>query len=811
MKQIPILLWGLLLPFSILQAQAVQGEITDSKQLPIEGATVVGLDAKDSSFVQGTVTREQGHFTLPLRHNGSYLLKTSAVGYKTRYIPFSITDTETAKLSRILMEEDSYALSGITVTAQKVPVEMKVGKTVYNLSATISGTQGNLYDALRQMPGVQIQSNGNILLDGQGGINVLMNGKTTYLSGETLINYLRSIPASTVEKIELINNPSSHLDAAGKTGVINIEIKRINIKGLITGGNAGYNQAYIYGSGYGNIYLNLRKNKFNLYTDYAYYEGIDLNETTMSREYIDLTTQQILDFHMGQQAYRTYAYKSHNFRIAADYELTPHTNLNGYLNGSWICRRGKEKLGSDFYSLTAVPDSSSITRNRLRASQHNLIGGISTGYQSPNKLKWDASFDFQLFGNANKQDQQSSFSLIESSGIYRNNLLKGDMEGDIQIYCGQTNLVVPLSEKTTLGIGGKTTFVSIDNSATYCNKEYDNWQEILSLNNHFIYNENINAGYIALNTSFGKSWKIETGIRVENTNIKGELAGNTLRADSSFTNHYTHIFPFLQMQYQWKDMHQLSFLYSKRIVRPQYRDLNPFVTINDNYLYEQGNTRLEPELAHNTEFSYILKSRYRMSLLASYTRHPITKSYMAEENKRILVLPMNLSSDYSAGIRLSAANLKPFPWWQINTNLLLIYRKYAWQMDGDEYRNKKFTPMLYIGHQLHLPQGWTAELNGYWNGKTPQGQAIISPTWSVSGGISKSMFGGRGTLRLFAENLFSSRHIHIDVFSTTQQGWYQEKMRMKLGVGFSFRFHKGETPKEFTPKSSISESKRINL
>lgn len=123
------------------------------------------------------------------------------------------------------------------------------------------------------------------------------------------------------------------------------------------------------------------------------------------------------------------------------------------------------------------------------------------------------------------------------------------------------------------------------------------WQKILSLNNHFIYNENINAGYIALNTSFGKSWKIETGIRVENTNIKGELAGNTLRADSSFTNHYTHIFPFLQMQYQWKDMHQLSFLYSKRIVRPQYRDLNPFVTINDNYLYEQGNTRLEPELA----------------------------------------------------------------------------------------------------------------------------------------------------------------------------------------------------------------------
>lgn len=810
-KRISIYLWSLLLPFSMLQGQTVQGEITDFKQIPVEGATVIGLNARDSSFVHGTVTGQQGYFTLPLRQNGNYLLKVSAVGYKPKYVRFNLANKETLRMDKIIMEEDSYELSGVTVTAQKVPVEMKAGKTVYNLSTTISGTQGNLYDALKQMPGVQIQSNGNILLDGQGGINVLMNGKSTYLTGETLINYLRSIPASTIEKIELINNPSSHLDAAGKTGVINIETKRINIKGLAAGGNAGYSQAHIYGSGYGNIYLNLRKSKFNLYIGYAYYQGIDLNETTMSREYIDLATQQTLDLHMGQQAYRTYAYKSHNFRIATDYNLTSRTNLSAYLNANQVERLGKEQLASDFYSHTEVPDSSSMTRNRLKINQHNLTGGISTTYQSPDKLKWDASFDFQLFGNTNKQDQQSRFLLDELPETYRNNKLKGDMKGNIQIYCGQMNLAFPLSEKITFSIGGKTTFVAIDNSTSYYNKEDTTWQEILPLNNNFIYNENINAGYITLNTTLGKSWKTEAGLRVENTNTKGKLAGNTLRADSSFTNRYTHLFPFLKMQYQWKEIHQLSLLYSKRIVRPQYRDLNPFVTINDNYLYEQGNTQLQPELAHNTELSYILKSRYRMSFLASYTQHPISKSYMAEENRRILVLPLNLSSDYSAGVRLSAANLKPFSWWQINVNLLFIYRKYAWQMNGNEYRNKQFTPMMYVGHQLHLPKGWATELNSYWNGKTPQGQAVISPVWSISAGISKSMMGNRGTLRIFAENLFSSRYIHIDVFSTTQQGWYREKMRIKLGASFSFRFHKGETPKEFAPKNSISESKRITL
>lgn len=145
------------------------------------------------------------------------------------------------------MEEDSYALSGITVTAQKsTGRDERSGKTVYNLSATHLGTQGNLYDALRQMPGVQIQSSDDILLDGQGGINVLMNETLTYLSGEAADKLLAKYPG--VDSGENRTDKQSVLPsrAAGKTGVINIEIKRINIKGLITGGNAGYNQAYIY-------------------------------------------------------------------------------------------------------------------------------------------------------------------------------------------------------------------------------------------------------------------------------------------------------------------------------------------------------------------------------------------------------------------------------------------------------------------------------------------------------------------------------------------------------------------------------------
>ena len=811
MRRIMLCAWGMLMYIPIISAKSVQGNITDNKQIPLEEVTVTGLNAKDSTFVSGTTSKLQGNFSLCLPHNGKYLLKVSAIGYKSRYIDFCIQDRETVTLEKVIMTEDTYELSGITVTAAKMPVEMKAGKTVYNLSSTISGTQGNLYDALKQMPGILIQNDGTILLDGQAGIHVLMNGKSTYLTGETLINYLKSIPATTVEKIELINNPSSHLDAAGKSGMINIETKRTYIKGLSAGSNVGYSQTHTYGSGYGSFYLNLRKDKLNFHTDYAYYQGTDLNNTIMFRKYIDLDTHRLLDYHIGQDAHRTYAYKSHNLRIAADYDLTQRINFSAYFNGNWLNRLGKERMAANFYSYKQQPDSASVTQNQIKVNHHNLTGGISTTYLSPLKVKWDTSFDFQLFGNTDRQDQHSAFSLYNATEAYSHQNLQGDMSGDIQLYCGQTNLVYPLSKRSKLSAGGKTTFISIDNTAIYHRNENDIRQEITSLNNHFIYDENINAGYLTLNTELGKSWKMEVGVRLENTNMKGELKGNTLRPDSSFSSHYTHFFPFLQMQYQWKETQQLAFLYSKRIVRPQYRDLNPYITINDNYLYEQGNTRLKPELVHNLEVSYILKSRYRMSFLASYTNHPITKSYIAQDNKRILVMPMNLASNYSAGMRLSAANLKPLPWWQLSANLLLIYREYAWQTDGDKYRNKCFTPMLYIGNQLHLPQGWNAEANAYWNGKTPQGQATISPMWSLSAGISKSVFKNQGTLSLFAENLLSSHHIHIDVASTTQQGWYEERMYMKVGVSLSIRLHRGETPKEISPKSSISESKRINL
>lgn len=234
--------------------------------------------------------------------------------------------------------------------------------------------------------------------------------------------------------------------------------------------------------------------------------------------------------------------------------------------------------------------------------------------------------------------------------------LFGDMDGGIHLYSGQANLVWPFSKSFTFHAGAKTSFVSIDNNADYNRLQGDSWQPDHDLSCDFQYDENINAGYVQLDAKFS-SVSLEAGLRLENTRIEGEQSGNAYQRDSSFTNHYTHLFPTLSVQYALRNGNSLSLTYGKRIVRPNYRDLNPFVYIHDEYTYDKGNTLLRPELSDNLELAYIHGDLFRVGLAFNYTKDVIIKSYLDQGNYVVYVSPENLSSRVSVGPRLSTSQL----------------------------------------------------------------------------------------------------------------------------------------------------------
>lgn len=785
----------------------LSGVIEDNKGVPQENATILLLNVSDSSFVSGTVTDLYGKYEFPDIPKGSYLLEIAMLGYVKQVRTVTVNKGKKQTLPTIVMEEDVQMLSGITVTAAKKQIELEAGKTIVNLSSSLAGTKSTAFEALKNVPGVLVREDGSIYLYGQAGVNVLIDDKLTYLSGENLANLLRSIPSTSVDRIELTTHPSSRYDASGNSGLINIQTKKVKIQGINLSVYSNYQQGKR-AKGYESINFSVRRNRFNFYTDYSYNWGKNYMDMVSERYYPLTESPESDELTLRMTADRQMRHKSHFIRGGVSYELSDRITLDTYATANWYEWRKHETTDSRFFIAPSTEDSLRITWNELNVKHTNFTGGTSLVYAFKEKGKWDASFDFQRFGRVNNQSQSSSF---QTSSINTDkDLLNGNMDGDIDINTGQTNITYPLSERTTLDAGAKTAFISIDNTVLYKNY-HAGWVNNTQLSNSFFYDENINAAYVKLKTTILPSLSLDAGLRLENTNVKSRQADLTEKGDSLFSNHYTNLFPNLVTQYKLSENHLVSFMYGRRINRPNYRDLNPFIEINDTYTREQGNTELKPEFSDNFELSYFFKQQYGLSLQYSRRTDPIAKSYIIKENQLIIVTPKNLRTNHSYRARLSLNNMKPFSWWTIHVNGTLTYNRFNWEFNDAEEVNECLTPMIHVSNQLTLPYGWTAEITGYYNGPMAEGQARVHPLGQVSTGIRKNIFKNKASIQLYVDDIFATNRVHIDLVGSTK-GWYKEKTDTRLaGVLFIWRFNSGSTVKDSRQNNRLEESKRINL
>ncbi len=797
----------LLLPLS---AQTVCGKIIDGQHAPLEGVTAIILQAGDSVYITGGVTNSKGEFNLSIPKQGRFLLQTSFMGYKKKNIPFTLTHSKEKKtFATITLNEDAYLLSGITVTAEKPQMELTSSSIVMNISSSILASQGNLFDALKRVPGIQIREDGTILINGQTGATIVINGKKTYLSGNTLTGYLQSIPASSIDKIELISSPSARYDASGKNGIIKIETTKNTIQGMALNVNTGYRQKTQYGHGNASATFQIRKNRLALSAIYAYYQGVNINPTFIYRDHTNNKEQPPIPLILKQSTHRTYQYKRHYAQIGVDYDLSSRFLIGAYISNSLTNRLRKERMTSAFNSFSTEADSTLTTWTRNKARDINYQGSAYLRYKSQNKIQWDTSFDFQHYNESNRQTQHNILNIPSAEN--RPDSLRGNMKNSIHVYAMQTDVEIPISEKVQFNSGIKGSFLKINNNTGYQSEGSNNWVSLLNGNSRFVYNENIYAGYIQLKNQIGKNTCLEVGVRTEHTHTESKLQQYTLNNDSSFQRQYTNLFPFIRFDHKITEKSTFSVVYTSRIVRPKYQEMNPYIIMNDRYLFDQGNVNLKAEINHQLELSLLLKKHYRILLFGSYAHHPISKGYNEEEGNRVRVSPLNLSSSYAYGLRLTGINLHPLKWWALNVNATCSYNKYAWVTNGKKRESGLVTPLLYLGNQFKFLHGWNAEGNGYWNGKTTMGQGLIKPLWSISLGISKSLFRGKASLRLFADDLFSSRYTNVKVVNVDQEAFSKEKKYPMIGISFSYKFQKGDKIKDSYKKREIINSKRINL
>jgi len=781
----------------------IEGVVLDENHLPLEGVNLV-LFTSDSVFVTGVITDKDGKYIFQNIDSHPYIIRASMIGYKKESQKISLKPDQRLCLSPFQLKTDIQSLGDVVVTAKKPPMEISADKTVINLSSFNLSSSGNAYMVMQNMPGVFI-NNGSLSLNGKGKSKIMIDGKISYLEGEELINYLKSIPAASLDKIELIANPSAKYDASGNSGIINISTKHARISGFDITANSTYEQGK-YDKYNNNISMNGQSGKFCFYGMFGYYRGKDFNKLNIYREF-EKTDHSIFE----QNSYRLRNHHNSYYNGNISYDFSDKAFIEWYINGNTSHRKENGTINSRFYVVQT--DSTLTSATDIMNRNSNMKTGLNFSCSDDNTgRKLTASADYLYYSVKEDQQHDDTFFIPESgnSSIVSS---KENKDGYIRIYSIQSDLIYPLQKNWIMEGGLKSTFVRVNSTSKYFNKQDTYWSPDNDLSRLFNYDENVNALYLNSKYNYGK-FHVEAGLRMENTNIKGHLNDLIGVVDSLFKESYTNIFPSLYFSYVLSDQHTFNLILNRRIDRPNYRDLNPFTYVFDTYTYEQGNTSLKSQFTNNLDLSYVFRKRYSFGVFYSNVEDAIIKSYLVKTgSKRVYVTPTNMAGNYSYGLKMQVGQISFGKRWNSSIYMTLTTNNFRW-LDNDAYQsNNKTTFMINLHQSFDLGKEWSADLSGFYSSKMALGQITVSPLWKISGTIQKKFCGKRLVLSIYSNDIFNSYIVKGKGLFGGNYAWTRERDgdNNSIGITLAYHFKKGTSVKKIKKESEAFDTKRLNL
>jgi outer membrane receptor protein involved in Fe transport len=768
----------------------ISGLVHDENSNAVEAATSSLLRAADSSVVKITASDKSGKFQLENIADGKYLVSVSAVGHKTAFS--EVVEVSASNLSvsikPINLSSASKALAAVNVDSKKPLIEQKAGKTVINVEASATNIGLNALELLQKSPGVTVDNDGNISLKGKQGVMILIDGKPTYMSGADLAAHLKNMQSTALSQIEIMTNPPAKYDAAGNSGIINIKTKKGTIKGMNGSANLGYNVRE-YGSVNSGLNLNYRNNKLNLFGNYygGTYEGknnlsikrrfYQADKTTISSVADQLTITHYKGNYYGGKAGLDYYFSKKDFAgivVAGNF----NDNSQNPFGDSYI----RDNTGKVLYKLSSLGDNGRSSKN-ISSNFNYKHTFDSTGKELTTDL------DYIHYNNRgdNKLTTQSfdAFDIKSANDV----ILQGNIPSLIDIYSAKADYVHPFKKELKLEAGLKSSYVNTDNTVDYLRN--DGFGFITdSRSNHFVYKENINAAYAILSKTI-KKWEFTGGLRLENTISKG----HQLKNDSSFKRNYTNLFPNVGIAYNANDKNQFNLSYSRRVTRPNYENLNPFIFFLDSLTYEQGNPYLQPQFTNNIEVSHTYKRFLTTTLNYTQTNDIITELLKQDTQKRATFLTReNFSSMKQYGLAVMA-NFPIVKWWNTNiyTNVYNNHYKGVYQNDPVNIQYTSFTGN--ITNSFTIGKGWASELSGWYNSKMLHGLLQASGMGALNAAFTKQVIKGRGTLRFGVDDIFNTRQFKgVVKYSDVYVNVANNRVSRQYNINFSYRFGKKDIP-----------------
>ena len=781
----------------------ISGSIKDGgNQKIIDAASVSLLNAKDSSLVKVAVADKAGNFSFENVNEGNYLvLATSTVHLKVYSPAISITTNALfANVGVLQLVPEEKALKEVSVTSKKPLIERKLDRTIVNVDASITSTGGTALEVLEKAPGISVDKDGNISLKGKAGVIVYLDGRPSYLSGPDLANMLRNMTATQLEQIEIITNPPAKYDAAGNAGVINIKTKKNKMFGYNGSITSGYTQGR-YARFNEAVNFNYRNKKVNFFGNLNYNRNHRGQELFIVRNFRDANTKNIKSI-FDQQTNMESQSNNYSAKVGMDYTVSKNTTVGVVLNGFYNPSLWQSNTSTNIYdpnhNLTDITTASTETKEKWKnfSSNFNLRSKLDTAGQ-----EITADLDFIQYKAGSVQPLTSAY--YDNAGNLKQapDVLIGKLPTNIKIYSGKVDYTLPLKKDAKFEAGFKTSFVNNDNNARYDSLKADYSVLDSGRSNHFIYDENINAAYVNYNRPLGKKWSAQLGLRLENTNSNGISKGYTFSTvenkfvytETKFKRSYTQLFPTVYLQYTANEKNQFVINYGRRIKRPDYEDMNPFVHFLDRYTFEQGNPNISPQFSHNVELSHTYKGF--LTTTVNYTATNDIIQQVLEQNdhtNETYIKKANIASAKQVGLEVTA-NKSITKWWSGNIYTNVYYNHFKGLVNNEPISIGITTYMVQLQQQFKFGKVWAAELSGFYRSKSLEGVIYIKPMTQVNAGVSRQILKNQGSLRLNVRDVFAAGVFRgYSKYGTVDANFKNVNDSRAVSLTFTYRFNKGK-------------------
>ncbi len=783
MRRVTLLLSFSFCLFTAISQTTITGTITDGATgKSVEFASVVLLHLPDSAAIKTTATDKKGRFNFDAIQPGIYVVRGSFIGYGSLATTQFIIEAGTLKyaVEPIALLNDSKTLTNVTVTGTRAQLNTSIDRKTYNVEQDVMSRSGTAADILKNIPSVEVDVEGNVALRGSGDVIILINGKPNPLMGRTRAEVLQQLPANSIERIEVITNPSARYRPDGTSGIINIVLKK-NVRNGFNGtaiANAGNKDRYN-----GALTLNYRPKDFNLFGSYSNRQDTRKRYNTVDRTYLDATTGAARSFYNQST---TSAAHPHAQIVTAgiDYTINDKNSLGvsgNYFNRNQVRNDETGNLTIDNNNVL-VQDYTRLRYDPETEKQHN-----ATAYYQHSFGKED--HDLRIEFNSSKEDEvednhyRNIYRKPSPLTTYDNTrIAQGTHEN--QLTADYSNRLSEDS-KIEAGYDGLYNKVNLNFYGEYYDAGQAKFVKDAVKSNQFIYNEDVHAVYGTYQKSFEK-FGYEVGLRAEGVLTKGHL----INLDSFVTNNYFKVYPTVHLSYKLQESSELQLNYSKRVHRPEADELNPFPEYQDPRNLRAGNPKLLPEIIHSTEFGYKWQNKAFSFVPSIYYRYKVngfTSVIVPLNDTTLLSTTQNLSNDQSAGLEAIFSAKAKFFTATVSSNV--FYNRIDATNLGYIQNKSIYSASANFTTSFTVTKTTLLQISGNYRSArlTPQGKTY--PTFVLNTGMRQDLAKNKLSITATASDLFSSLKQKTDLnIPSLKQVSVGRRDGLIVYLGLSYRF-----------------------